>query len=112
VAVAVPAAGCRDAEEAVRARDRRVELTQTDFRWRPQLVRAPAGELTFAVVNRARLPHNLRVEGRGREWARLSALKPGERDQVRAKLPPGDYRLLCSIANHEELGMYGTLVVR
>jgi hypothetical protein len=28
------------------------------------------------------------------------------------RLNPGTYRMRCSLANHDDLGMYGTLLVR
>jgi plastocyanin len=31
---------------------------------------------------------------------------------VSVKLTRGDYHYFCSVGNHEELGLYGTLVVR
>ncbi len=70
------------------------------------------GRLTLQIVNRGRLPHNFRIEKAGREVGRTSALKPGESDRVAVRLTRGDYHYFCSVGNHEELGLYGTLVVR
>jgi plastocyanin len=36
---------------------------------------------------------------------------PGRMTKV-ARVRKGDYRFFCALSNHEELGMYGTLVVR
>jgi plastocyanin len=112
LAAALLAAGCGDRSTQVAARDGAVTLVQTDFRFTPQAVRARPGPLEVRLVNRGRLPHNLRVQRGGRDWIAVAALQPGERASVRARLPAGDYKILCTLANHAELGMYGTLTVR
>jgi hypothetical protein len=33
-------------------------------------------------------------------------------DAPAGRVRKGDYRFFCALSNHEELGMYGTLVVR
>ena len=105
-------ARCREHREAVRARDGRITIAQVDYRFQPQRIRAGRGPLTVTVVNRARLAHTLRVMRGARERIRVTAQLPGERTTVTARLRPGRYRLLCALGNHEELGMWGTLVVR
>jgi hypothetical protein len=56
--------GCGGLGPAAEVRGDRVEITLDDFLIRPQNVRTPAGQLTFAVTNRGRLGHNLRVRDR------------------------------------------------
>jgi plastocyanin len=104
--------GCGGPGPAAEARGGRVEITLDDFLIRPQLVRAAAGEVTFAAGNRGRLPHNFRVRGRGGEPVAIATLLPGERASETAVLRRGEYKILCTVGNHEELGMYGRLVVR
>jgi plastocyanin len=94
------------------ARGGRVEITLDDFLVTPQLVRARTGELTFEVTNRGRLPHNFRVRGRDGEPVQVPTLLPGERGSDSATLRRGEYKILCTVGNHEQLGMYGRLVVR
>ena len=105
-------AGCRDDPAVERARSGRITIAQTDYRYAPQRVRAPAGRLTLTVVNRARLSHTLRVARGSRTLIQVSSQLPGERTTVSRRLRRGDYRMFCAIGNHEELGMWGTLVVR
>jgi len=113
VLAALALGGCGGAGPATEARDGRVELALDDYLIRPQQLRAAAGELTFALVNRGRLGHNFRIRDRkGREPVEVATLLPGERGGDSATLPPGDYKMLCTVANHEQLGMYGRLVVR
>ncbi len=106
-------AGCGGAGPTVEVRDQRAEIELDDFLIRPQNVRAQAGELTFAVANRGRLGHNLRLRG-GPEGEQVvtTTLLAGDRATKTVTLAPGAYTMLCTVANHEQLGMTGRLVVR
>lgn len=105
-------AGCREERPAVRVPPGAVEVSQVDYRFRPQRLATEAGRVTLTVTNRGRLAHTLRLRKGGREWLRTSAQLPGETTTVTERLEPGSYRMFCAIGNHEELGMWGTLVVR
>jgi len=97
---------------ATRARDGRIAVALRDFRFEPQRIRADAGRLTFELHNRGRLSHAFRLRKAGRTWLEVPSLRPGERQTVTRRLEPGDYRMFDALSNYEELGMYGTLVVR
>jgi plastocyanin len=103
---------CGGGEPPARAAGGRLAVTQVDYRFRPQALEARRGRLVLTVVNRARLPHTLRLLRDGREVVRIASVAPGSRTTVARRLRPGEYRMLCAIGNHEELGMWGTLVVR
>jgi plastocyanin len=110
---ALALAGCGERSTVERVRDGRAEITLDDFMIEPQTLRAQAGRITFDVRNSGRIGHNFRVRGEhNREWVQITTLLPGETRSETVRLPPGDYRTFCSVANHEELGMWGTLVVR
>jgi plastocyanin len=104
--------GCGDQPTTQTATGDLMTMFEHDFYFDPQVAHAKPGRLTLQIVNRGRIPHNFRIERAGREVGRTSALKPGQSDRVRLKLTRGDYHYFCSIGNHEELGLYGTLVVR
>jgi plastocyanin len=110
LALALP--GCGDQPTTQTAVGDLMTLFEHDFYFDPQVVHAEPERITFQVVNRGRLPHNFRIEKNGREVGRLSALKPGEAGRLEIRLTRGDYRYFCSVGNHEELGLYGTVVVR
>jgi plastocyanin len=112
VLVAVTVYGCGNAPPTTRAADGRVSFTLDDFAITPQKVRLPAGRVTFTATNRGRTTHTLRVTNGTRDLLKITTLKPGERGSATATLPAGTFKLYCAIANHEELGMWGTLVVR
>jgi plastocyanin len=114
ILLALPAAAlpaCGGDEPAARVRDGRVAVALDDFRYRPQLIRASPGRVRFDLVNRGRLAHTFRLE-RGTVVAKVSSLLPGDRASKTARVRKGEYRFLCALSNHEELGMYGTLVVK
>ena len=106
-------AGCGGAGPTVQVRDQRAEIVLDDFLIKPQNLRAQAGELTFAVTNEGRLGHNLRVRG-GSEGEQVitTTLLSGKAATKTVTLAPGTYTMLCTVANHEQLGMTGRLVVR
>jgi plastocyanin len=105
--------GCGGSEPATQARDGRVEIALDDFLLRPQNVRADAGRVTFEVTNAGRLGHNLRLSGGSEgEHVVTKTLLPGREATKTVRLAPGDYTMLCTVANHEQLGMTGRLVLR
>lgn len=112
LALAVLLSGCREAPEPVVARDGDLSIEMRDYRFEPEFIRSSSREVRIEVVNRGRLPHALRLRLRGKERLSISTVLPGRRGSATATLEPGSYRMVCPIGNHEELGMYGTLVVR
>ena len=75
----------------------------------PRPAGPPAGRRS---TNRGRLAHTFRVERKDAIVAKISSLLPGDRDSTTFKVRKGEYRFFCALSNHEELGMYGTLVVK
>jgi plastocyanin len=70
-----------------------------------------AGEVRITLRNEGDLAHDLRVERGGRDIGGTPAFQGGERS-VRLRLAPGSYRFFCSVGDHEQLGMKGSLRVR
>ena len=111
-AAALPVAGCADGTRPARVRDARVTVTLDDYFITPQRIRAKPGRIAFRVVNRGAIGHTLRVLRGDREVAGVKTLLPGASGTATGTLEHGDYDLVCILANHEVLGMYGTLTVR
>jgi plastocyanin len=105
-------AACGDGQSTGRARGGRVKVTALDFRYRPQLIHARPGALRFDLLNRGRLAHTFRLSRKGQVVAKVSSLRPGGHATKSVRVRAGEYRFFCALANHEELGMYGTLIVR
>lgn len=72
-----------------------------------------AAELTLRLRNTGALAHNLIVKGPGGEdLGGTPTFTGGETREASVTLEPGDYSFVCTVGNHEELGMTGELVVR
>ena len=112
LAAAVALSGCGGLGPVTQVRENRLEVTLDDFLIAPQNVRADGGEITFAVTNRGRLGHNFRLRDENGEIVEISTLLPGAGASESADLEPGRYTMLCTVANHEQLGMTGRIVVR
>ena len=96
----------------VQAREGRVEVVMRDFRFQPQLIRARAGKVTFALRNEGRLGHSFRLSTPTGGLIEHPTLKPGERATLTTRLRRGRYKMFDALSNYEELGMYGTVEVR
>ena len=118
VAAALAVAGCGAEPAGVEGRTLRVELDE--YRITPQDVRVEAGRLAIVATNTGRLTHNVKIvledpedsEAPVTEVGGTRTAQPGESTRVTFEdLKPGTYRLACTIANHDDLGQYGELVV-
>ncbi len=109
---AVAVTGCGSAPPLERASQGRVEVVLDDFHIEPQRIRARPGPTTFVATNEGRLGHNFRLRRGNGEPLRILTMLPGESDRGTVDLVRGDYLMVCTVANHEELGMSGTLIVR
>ena len=107
------AAGCGASEPpAVKARGHRITIDVTDFRYTPQTIEATPGRLELDIVNHGRLAHTLWVSRRDQNVAKATSLLPGDSTRKTLRVRKGRYRFFCALSNHEELGMYGTLIVK
>jgi plastocyanin len=72
-----------------------------------------AGELTVELDNQGEDPHNLNIrrEGDAGEPLQIPETPSLQRNVAHFDLPPGTYRLWCSLPEHDEKGMHATLVV-
>jgi hypothetical protein len=105
-------AGCGSPPRTVRAPDGRASFVLDDFSISPQKLRVPAGHVTFTAVNRGLTTHSLRVTDGVHDLLTITTLHPGQRGSASATLRRGTYKLYDAIANHEQLGASGTLLVR
>lgn len=112
-------AGCEDAEP-VPVDGRTLTVRLDEFRIMPENVRANAGRLRIVATNVGRLTHNLKVvklnredrEAPPTELGGTGTAQPGETATYTfERLRPGEYRIVCTITNHDDLGQYGKLIV-
>ncbi len=99
-----------------------VKLTLDEYRIVPQDIVVKPGRMKFVVRNSGRLTHNLVIQippekpGTAPEPVpdgRTTTMQPGQTAApIKVTLEPGEYRLVCTIANHDDLGQFGTLKVQ
>jgi len=113
-------AGCGGDEPFVRAQqDGTIRMTLDEFTLEPGAVNSPTGRMRIIARNAGRLTHNIAVVSddlspgaQEVQYARSRTAHPGDTVVARATLRPGPYRVACTLANHDTLGQYGTLIVR
>ena len=71
-----------------------------------------AGTLTLNLRNGGSLAHNLKLFKGDEEVGGTPTLPSGESKSTRLNLEHGSYRMVCTVDDHEQLGMRGTLEVR
>ena len=112
-------AGCGD-EEPVAIEGRALQVRLDEYRIIPQNARVREGRLRVVATNVGRLTHNLKVvkqdeddlEEAPEEIGGTRTAQPNESESVTFEdLPAGEYRMICTIANHDDLGQYGRLIV-
>jgi plastocyanin len=69
-------------------------------------------EVEFVLDNQGSLAHNVRVFLDDEELGGTPTFGGGEKRSGKVPVGPGEYRLVCTVADHEEQGMTGKLVVR
>jgi plastocyanin len=104
--------GCGGDEPTAVVRDATVEITLDEYLIAPQNITAQPGRLTLRIIDKGRLRHSFRLWGPGGTPVRVVTLFPGDEVVRTANLAAGQYRMVCTVSNHSELGMNGTLVVR
>ena len=119
LAASTVAAGCGSDPPYSPAAGHTVRLRLDEYRVLPQRVTVPAGRIEIVPRNTGRLTHNVAVvqfdrplgEDEEKQYARTPTAHPGDVVRTSVTLKPGKYRLVCTIANHDNLGQYGELKV-
>ncbi|MEY2517544.1 MAG: hypothetical protein QOJ89_4902 [bacterium] len=119
-AIAIALAGCGESKR-VRVDRPILRISLDEYRIRPQNISARPGRIKIVVRNSGRLTHNLVIQTPPEHvgdkpidvpGARVKSMQPGEvATPIKVTLAPGTYRLVCTIANHDDLGQYGELVI-
>ena len=119
-ACAAALAGCGE-DDPVRVDSRELRVELDEFRIVPEDVSVAAGRLRIVATNVGRLTHNLKVvrldeedrEAPPTELGGTGTAQPGETATFTFEdLAAGEYRIVCTITNHDDLGQYGELFVR
>lgn len=89
-----------------------VTITETEFALDPANPTVAPGQVTFEAVNDGETEHALEVEGPSGE-KETHPIAPGGSATLSIDLSrPGNYKMYCPVANHEQLGMVGKVRVK
>jgi hypothetical protein len=122
-------AGCGGGEpDPVLDRDRTLHLKLDEYRIEPAAIEVRASDFPVRIHIVAKdvghLAHNVKIESmedaadQGTDvqvtvyGGTDRTAQPGETVPGDVTLWPGTYRMTCTISNHDNLGQYGTLVVK
>ena len=111
------AAGCGDDDEPVRTvtapANATLRVAAVDYDFDPAaIVVEGAGRPRLTLRNEGSLAHNLRLFRGEQDVGGTPTFQGGRTETVLLNLEHGEYRMVCTVGDHEELGMVGTLRVR
>jgi plastocyanin len=109
--------GCGDEDEQVRTvttpANSTLRVLANEYSFDPgAIVVRGAGTLTIRLRNDGSLAHNLKVRRGAEEVGGTPTFPGGQSRSGRLNLEHGAYEIVCTVGDHEELGMTGTLTVR
>lgn len=93
-----------------------IALAAKEYSFEPKNVIVNSGTTKPAVVrfvlrNSGSLAHDLHVQKDGQDLGGTPIFGPGKTDSGQATLSPGTYQFICTVGDHADLGMKGTLTV-
>jgi uncharacterized cupredoxin-like copper-binding protein len=116
---ALALAGCGEGD-VFRTERPIVRVMLDEYRIVPQNISIRPGRTKFVVRNAGRLTHNLVIQNERTDGTfvelpdrRVATMQPGQTaEPIKLDLTTGTYRLVCTIANHDDLGQFGRLEVK
>ena len=92
--------------------DGAVRVVAKEYSFDPSniVLRGP-GTLRLTLVNEGSLAHNLKLFQDGEELGGTPSFPGGETRSASLRVGRGSYELVCTVGDHAELGMTGTLEV-
>jgi plastocyanin len=111
------AAGCGGDDDQGRTvtvpANTKVRVIGNEYSFDPStIVLEGAGTLTLTLRNEGALAHNLKLFRAGEEVGGTPTFPGGRSESARLNLEHGNYEMVCTVGDHAELGMIGTLRVR
>jgi len=91
-----------------------IEVVGKEYSFDPKtlVVQGGAGkEIEIRLKNDGTLAHNLKVVKDGKDLGGTPTFQGGETKGGKVKLDAGSYEMVCTVGNHEQLGMKGTLKI-
>jgi plastocyanin len=104
--------GAKHKERTVTLTGNSVTVTADQYFFDPSRIITKRGDLTIDFKNKGNLLHNLVLLRDGAKVAKAPSLGAGKTSTLKLKLKRGKYTLLCTVGDHEELGMKGEIDVK
>jgi uncharacterized cupredoxin-like copper-binding protein len=107
-AVLVPGAGAAVAAQSHPvAKQATITVTATEFKFKLSKTSAPKGSVTFKVVNKGKIPHDFKINGK-----KTPLLAAGKSATLTVKFAKaGKFPYLCTVPGHAASGMKGSFTV-
>lgn len=83
-----------------------------EYSFDPQTIQVPAGSIRFELTNAGAQAHDLHVMKGGQDLGGTAIFSGGQTASATVKLAPGTYDFVCTVGDHEQLGMKGKLTVK
>ncbi len=85
-----------------------ITVTMTEFKFKLTKASAPKGTVTFKVVNKGKVPHDFKVNGK-----KSALVSPGKSATLKVSFTKaGKYPYLCTVPGYAASGMKGTFTVK
>lgn len=92
--------------------DGAVRVVAKEYSFDPSTIVMPSpGTLRLTLENEGSLAHNLKLMSDGRDVGGTPSFPGGESRSARVRVERGSYEYVCTVGDHAELGMKGTLKV-
>jgi plastocyanin len=93
---------------------RPLTLTAREYLFTPNRItlRGDASNQRIVLRNQGELAHNIEIFEGDRRVGKLRSFPPGQTRSLSVSLPRGSYRFVCTVADHDEKGMRGTVDLR
>lgn len=117
VAAAVALAGCGSGggggKTVTVSAGKPIAVIANEYRFDPgNIVVKGGGPVRIVVRNNGTQAHDLHVERGGNDLGGTPIFSGGQTKTATLKLPAGRYNFVCTVGDHEQLGMKGTLTVK
>jgi len=90
----------------------KLDIVATEYSYDPANVPLDARTIAIALHNQGQVEHDLELIGPQGVVAHIETTQPGVTRGFSVTLKPGTYRFICTIEDHAQRGMTGTLTVR
>ncbi|MDI3340121.1 MAG: cupredoxin domain-containing protein [Sphaerobacter sp.] len=88
-----------------------ITVNMSEFKFDPGTIQAKTGEITFNLVNKGTVAHDMHIEIPGNPQT-SPLVEPGKSATWKVTInDAGDYEIWCTVQGHREAGMEGTLKV-